>query len=185
MEKDLMSPKEALEHALKWIKELELDRRPSYKLLRRREIRLLKPILVREEIKPGMKEEVKVPYYYLVRFGLEKETNRYNKPLARIGVIVNAYTGKFEEIGAFSRPVKFLSKKGAIRIAAKAMNLSVKEIEEMQKDNLIRARTMYQPSEITHIRIYPFWEVKIKENILYVDQLGKLYGSIEPSRPGD
>jgi len=44
---------------------------------------------------------------------------------------------------------------------------------------------MFQPSEITHIRAYPFWKVAVKERVLYVDQLGKLYKTIEPARPGD
>jgi len=184
--KRLISPENALEAALKWIEELDLVKRPPYRFLLRKDMRPLKPILVREEKKDEMtKEEFNAPYYYLVRFGLEKETGACDAPLSRIAVIVNAYTGNFEEIGAFSKPVQFLPKKGAIRVAARALNLADKEIESLLKEDAISASMMYQASEITHIRIYPFWEVIIKEKSLYVDQLGKLYGSIVPSRPGD
>jgi len=182
----LISPEDASKAALKWIEELNLSERPHYRILLRKDMRPLEPILVREKKKDvRTKKEFNTPYYYLVRFGLKKETGACDAPLSRIGVIVNAYTGNFEEIGAFSKPVQFLPKKGAIRVAAKALNLADKEIESLLKEDAISASMMYQASEITHIRIYPFWEVTIKEKTLYVDQLGKLYGSIVSSRPGD
>lgn len=183
--KKFITPEEAVRYALRWIEELDLAKRPPYSILKRKGIRHLEPILVREEMRKGMEEEVHVPYYYLIPFGFERETGACNVPLARIGIIVNAYTGNFEEIGAFRKPVAFLPKRRAINVAAKAMNLTDKETEALIKEKMITARMMYQPSEITHIRIYPFWKITIKENVLYVDQLGTLYGSIVPSRPGD
>lgn len=180
-----IEPKEAVRYALKHVDELGLSEKPPYNILQKKGIRNLEPILVREEIKPGMEEEVRVPYYYLVPFGFEWETGACNVKLARVGVIVNAYTGDFEEIGAFGRPVRFLPRKEAINIAARAMKLTDREIEEMIERREITANMMYQPSEITHIRIYPFWKIAIKENILYIDQLGTLYATIQPSRPGD
>ena len=44
---------------------------------------------------------------------------------------------------------------------------------------------MFRPSDITHVRTWPFWQVKTADLTLYVDQLGQLYGKILPSIPGD
>jgi MreB/Mbl protein len=44
---------------------------------------------------------------------------------------------------------------------------------------------MFQPSDIGHIRAYPFWRVKLGRRTVYVDQLGTLYGKLLPSIPGD
>jgi hypothetical protein len=44
---------------------------------------------------------------------------------------------------------------------------------------------MFAPGDISHIRAYPFWEVRVGRRTLYVDQLGKLYGKFLPSIPGD
>jgi len=183
----IIKPEEAIERAYKWIKESDIARKSPYNILRNKEIRHLAPILVREEINPEMKRThaVMKPRYYLVPFGLEKETGRCGVPLARIGIIFNAYTGSFEEVGAFGRPVRFIPKKEAINIAAKALSLKEEEIQKMVTEKQITANMMFQPSELTHIRLYPFWEIKIREKMLYVDQLGKLYNFIKPCVPGD
>ena len=183
--KKLITPQDAIKYTSKWIKDLGLAKKAPYGILKRKEVGYLKPILVREEIRPGLEEKVDVPYYYLVPFGFKREIGACNAPLARIGIIVNAYTGDFEEIGAFRKAVRFLPESEAINIAAKAMNFSDREIKSSIRKKEITARMMYQPSEITHIRIYPFWRISVKENILYVDQLGKLYPHIVPSNPGD
>lgn len=181
----IIEAEESVKLAFKWVEELGFAKTPPYSILTKKGMTNLNPILVREEIKPGMEEEINVPYYYLVPFGFEREIGTCNVRLARIAIIVNAFTGKFEEIGAFGKPVRFLPEREAINIAAKAMNLSDREIEKMIEEKIITAKMMFQPSEITHIRIYPFWKITIKENILYLDQLGTLYGTIVPSRPGD
>ena len=181
----IITPRQAVRFARRWIKELALAKRPPYSILQKEGIRNLTPILVREEIKPGMEKESKVPFYYIVPFGFERETGAGNVQLARIGVIVNAYTGRFEEIGAFGKPVRYIPEREAINVAAKAMNLTDREIRKMITEKQISATMMFQPGEITHIRIYPFWRIAIKEKVLYVDQLGNLYTSIKPSTPGD
>lgn len=180
----IISPGEALEHVRKAIDERELGKKRPYTILKKRGIRNLQPILVREQIKPGLEKE-RVPYYYIVPFGFETETGDCDIPLARLCVIVNAYTGQFEEITAFGRSIRYLPEKEAINVVAKAMHLKKEEIEKMLAEKVIKATMMFQPSEITHIRAYPFWKVAVKERVLYVDQLGKLYKTIEPARPGD
>jgi hypothetical protein len=181
----IIKPEEVVEQAYRWIKEADIARKAPYNILKKKGIRHLSPILVREEISPTRKPERTVPHYYLVLFGFEKETGACGVPLARIGIIFNAYTGKFEEVGAFGQPVRFIPKEEAINIAAKAMNLKDEEIKKMTSEKQITAYMMFQPSELTHIRLYPFWRITIKEKILYVDQLGKLYSSIKPCVPGD
>lgn len=180
----IISPREAVTTTRKSIDELELAKNPPYTILRKSGIINLQPILVREEIRPGLEEE-KVPYYYIVPFGFKRETGECGVPLARLCVIINAYTGQFEEITAFGKPIRYLPEREAIEVVAKALDLKKEETDKMLADKIIKTAMMFQPSEITHIRAYPFWKITMKERVLYVDQLGKLYDTIQPARPGD
>jgi hypothetical protein len=189
----ILKTTEVLKFVNKWIKELDLAKKPRCQILGRKGVQALEPILVHEAVKGesstnrsklAKQRQVK-PSYYLVPFGLEKETGPCQEPVARLGIIVNAYTGKFEEIGAFGKPVSYLPKTTAVKIAVKALGLPDDRIEKMVKAGEISAAMMFQHSELTHIRIYPFWKIVIKDKTLYVDQLGKLYNTIVPSRPGD
>jgi hypothetical protein len=175
----IISPEEAISSAKKWIKELKLSKKAEYAILQKKGIRNLPPMLVREEIKPDLEKEKNVPYYYIVPFGFEHEIAYCGVGLTRICVIVNAYTAEFEEIGAFGKPVRYLPEKEAINVVARALKLSKGEMRE------VKARLMFQPSDITHIRIYPFWQVMVKDRVFYIDQLGKLYRTIKKSVPGD
>ena len=179
MGEEILETKLVEEFVYRLIEELELAKKPQCLILGRKGIRHLQPILVYEEVK-GL-----VPSYYLVPFGLEKETGPCDEPVARLGIIINAYTGQFEEIGAFGKPVSYLPEMAAIKIAAKALALPDDQIDKMVSEREISATMMFQHSELTHIRIYPFWKITIKDKTLYVDQLGKLYNTIVPSRPGD
>ena len=114
-----------------------------------------------------------------------REIGQCGVQLARLCVIVNAYTGKFEEITTFGKPVRYLPEREAIDVVAKALNLKKEEMERMLAEKTIKIAMMFQPSEITHIRAYPFWKITVKERVLYVDQLGKLHRTIEPAKPGD
>lgn len=180
----IILPEEAIESARKAIDALDLAKNPSYAVLKKKGMRNLQPILVREEIKLGLEEE-RVPYYYIVPFGFERETGECGVALARFCVIINAYTGQFEEITAFGKPIRYLPEEEAIDVVAKALDLKKEETRKMLAGQAMRATLIFQPSEITHIRTYPFWKITVKERSLYVDQLGKLYGTIEPAHPGD
>ena len=177
--KEIIPPKEAIEYAKNWIDELELSKKPPYAILQRSGVNNLQPILVREEIKPGLEKEKEVPYYYIVPFGFEHEIGARGIGLARVCVIVNAYTGRFEEIGAFGKPVRYLPEEEVIDIIARSLGLKREEMKEF------KPTLMFQPSDITHIRLYPFWRIMVKDRVLYVDQLGKVYKVITPSVPGD
>lgn len=174
----LISPKEALEHAQRWIRELGLAERPRYALLKHADLQALEPIVVREEKGFGEPEK-RTPHYYIVPFGLKREAMERGAGLARVCVVVNAYTGEFEEVTTFGKPVRYLPKEEALSVVARGLHLRLADLQGAQ------ATLMFKPSDITHIRVYPFWEVKFKDRIIYVDQLGKLYGKLIPSIPGD
>lgn len=174
----IIRPRTAVRYARRWIDELELAEKPPYAILKKEGIRNLEPILVREE-RAGLDRRARVPYYYLVPFGLEEEKGDCGEQLARVSIVVNAFTGRFEEIGSFGKPVRYIPEKEAINIVARALRLKKEEAKQA------KATMMFKPSDITHIRIYPFWAITFEKHVLYVDQLGKLYKTIRPSVPGD
>jgi hypothetical protein len=174
---ELLSADEALEYARRWIEELGLAEEPRYRLLKHEAVQALEPALVREEMQGS--EEEKAPHYYIVPFGFKQEARERKAGLARVCVLVNAFTGSFEEVTAFGSPVRYLSEGEALEVVAEAMGEEGGALEDA------RASLMFQPSDITHVRTWPFWRVQVGERIVYVDQLGKLYGKLLPSVPGD
>jgi hypothetical protein len=150
----------------------------------RRDARVLTPLLVREEptIPPLERRRrpnarvIKAPYYYIVPFGLPGEEGA---ELARVCVLVNAYTGAFEEVTAFGQPLKHLTAQEALGVVAAAMRIAPKRLK------VANATLVFQAGDITHVRTYPFWRIETGNRIFYVDQVGKLYGKLLPAIPGD
>lgn len=176
--KELLSPAQAVEYAKRWIADMKLAEHSKYKLLGRKDVDILEPILVREET-PG--SQVKdVPHYYIVPFGLKGEFGERKVRMSRVCVLVNAYTGQLEEVTAFGKPVRYLPKEEVLEIVAAAMHMEQESLRDATGLTL-----MFQPSDITHVRTWPFWQVKIGKRTVFVDQLGKLYGKLLPSIPGD
>jgi hypothetical protein len=175
--KGLLSPAQAVEYAKRWIAEMKLDKQSKYKLLELKDVDNLKPILVREEM-PGSQKK-NVPHYYIVPFGFKSEFGERKARMARVCLLVNAYTGQLEEVTAFGKPVRYLPEEEALEVVAAAMH---KKQESLRDADLT---LMFQPSDITHVRTWPFWRVKIGRRTVFVDQLGKLYGKLLPSIPGD
>jgi hypothetical protein len=175
----IISPQEAVRYARSWIDKLEIGKKPSYAILLKEGVKELEPMLVREQIKPGLEEEKKVPHYYIVPFGFNHEIVQCGERLTRACVIVNAYTGQFEEVGIFGKPVRYLPQKEALNIVIRSLGRKPRETLRL------KATLMFQPSDITHIRLYPFWKVTGADRVLYVDQLGEVHTTIQPSVPGD
>jgi hypothetical protein len=173
----LLSSVRAVEHARKWIAELKLAEDSEYALLSRRDVDALDPLLVRDEPLGGRARNV--PHYYIVPFGFKKELGDRGSRLARVSVLVNAYTGNFEEVTAFGSPVHYLSEEEALDVVGSAFQLKRGQLRNAQ------TTLMFQPSDIGHIRAYPFWRVEVGRRTVYVDQLGTLYGKLLPSVPGD
>jgi hypothetical protein len=173
----LLSPSQALEAARKWITELKLAEQPQYGLLAHRDVHPLEPMVVRDQ--PPRSRARNVPHYYIVPFGFKHEFHERGSGLARVCVLVNAYTGAFEEVTAFGSPIRYLPREEALGVVAAALHMSSERLRNAEMT------LMFQPSDITHVRTYPFWRVTIGRRTVYVDQLGQLYGKLLPSIPGD
>jgi hypothetical protein len=173
----LITPERAIEAARQAIDEHGLAEQSRYRLLRRRDVQPLEPMVVRDQ--PPRSRARNVPYYYIVPFGFKQETHERGGGLARVSVLVNGFTGAFEEVTAFGLPIRYLPRDEAIDVAAAALHTTRQELRGAE------AALMFQPSDITHVRAYPFWQVTVGKRIVYVDQLGQLYGKLLPSIPGD
>ncbi len=173
----LLSPSQAVEQARRWIREQQLGERAQYRLLSRDDADNLEPLLVRDE--PLGRRVRNVPQYYIVPFGLRSEFDERGTRLVRVCVLVNAYTGNLEEVTAFGKPLRYLPREEALAVVAAAMHTDPAQLQVSE------ATLMFQPSDISHVRTYPFWRVRVGDRTLYVDQLGKLYGKLLPSRAGD
>jgi hypothetical protein len=175
----LLSPAQALEYTKKWIAEMRLAEKPQYRSLADKNMSSLTPVLVREEIPGARNEKQGFPHYYIVPFGYKLELHQRGTRTVRMCVLVNAYTGQFEEVTAFGAPIRYLPKEEALQIVAAALQVKPGTLANAQ------AELVFQPSDITHVRTYPYWQIVLEGRTVYVDQLGKLYGKLLPSLPGD
>ncbi len=174
--KKLLSGEEALRYARRWIADRDLAAHPKYSILRREDVIAREPMLVREI---SEEKDENVPHYYIVPFGFKEEVGKCGTFHVRVAVLVNAYTGNFEEVTAFGKPVRYLPEDEALQIVASAMRVERKKLAKAD------IRLAFQPSDITHIRSWPFWKVTINKRTVYVDMTGKIHGSLHPSVPGD
>jgi len=154
----VISESTALRRALMWIKELRLDEGHPYTILK--VIKPLGPLLVNREHKG----------YYIVPFGYEEGE------FVQAAVLVNAYTGDFQEVGVFQRPMKYLSKDLAVRNALRYVCTCRAEAE---------ARLIFQPSEQTQSRFLPVWKVTVKRTTLYVTHDGRVHEKLTRLPLGD
>ena len=173
----LLSATEAVKHAKRWIVELKVAEQAKYSLLNHEDVVNHEPMLVREET--AGKRTKNVPHYYIVPFGFRRELSDRGSRLARVCVLVNAFTGQLEEVSSFGSPIHYVTKEEALNVVAAALQT---DREKLQKADVT---LMFQHGDITHIRAYPFWRVTLNKRNFYVDQLGKLYGKLLPAIPGD
>lgn len=173
----VISAEEAIERARRILAQMDSNEQPGHAaLLRRAEPH--EPLLVREEAPSGRRAK-NVPQYYVVPFGLPNERHERGARLVRGSVLVNAFTGDLEEVTTFVAPIHYLSEEEALDVVAAALRVDPERIRNAE------ARLMFAPGDISHIRAYPFWSIRVGRRTLYVDQLGKLYGKFLPSIPGD
>lgn len=156
-----ISEGQAIEFALKWYRELNLEKRSAYAPLRGTVP--LKPFLVNQE-KKG---------FYLVPFGYKEGD------LSQGAILVNAYNGDFQEAGVFLKPFKYMSKDRAVKLAVNYLCAC----REPQKR--IAARTIFKPSEYSQSRFLPIWEIKVDQLTVFVTQLEKVVTVLKPLLPGD
>jgi hypothetical protein len=95
-------------------------------------------------------------------------------------ILMNAYTGEFQEIGAFPRPLEYLTEDEAVRIAICSIRNrpATRPVAELE----------YRPSQQMRSRYRPVWKitVTVRETtiIRYVSQLGEVFTEITPSPLG-
>ncbi len=157
----VISEDEAIERAIRWMKELQIEKRKQYEVLRG--TKHLKPLLVNQKHKG----------YYIVPLGYR------DGELSQGAILVNAYNGDFQEVGVFQKPIKYLSQGHATRIALNYL-CACKETKQR-----VRAQLMFQPSEQTQSRFMPVWAITIGKVTIYVTQEGKVFEKLTPLPLGD
>ncbi|HKN82824.1 MAG TPA: hypothetical protein VJW17_05300 [Pyrinomonadaceae bacterium] len=174
---NIIKPEEARRSAEEWLRQFRAEeQQPQHSFLLREDVRAMEPLLVREGVSRRAKT---APHYYIVPFTLANDFAEHGSPVARACVLVNAYTGAFEEVTTFGRPVRYLTREDALAVVASALQKNVKDLAKVD------ASLMFEAGDITHIRSYPFWRIDLGRRTLYVDQVGKLYGKFLPAIPGD
>ena len=160
---------EALQFAETWIATKNLAAKDaSYADLNNNQKQNYGPLLVREGFSYG-KTERDVPYYYIVPYYVSTNAAKLSTDSIVNGVsvcvIVNAFTGAFEEVASFNTPIKYIYKDEALEIAAKALEVETKELS---------ATLIYKAGILSQSRVCPVWEVMGKAGTVFVDQLGKV-----------
>ena len=128
---------------------------PSTRFWRTKERSRGPPLLVQEGIGPRPLAET--PYYYIVPFGFSHDFAEGGSQLTRGVVLVNAFDGAFEEVTAFGQPIRYLSRREALAVVASVLHRDYRQLKDME------ATLRFEPGEITHIRAYPFWEIKLRD----------------------
>jgi len=129
------------------------------------------PMLVREL--PSMQPKTEAQEgirYYLIPFGQRYEVDSSGTSLARFAVVVNAYTGRTEGLTVFSKPVRYLEQRNALRIAKNNIRPSIRRTER------IEAELVFLPLHPNVTRAQPAWRIATKERELLITQTGKVIG---------
>jgi hypothetical protein len=160
-EGQVITQAEAIERAVAAMKELQIEKRAPYRALRR--TNPLQPLLVNQKRKG----------YYLVPLG-RQEGGR-----AAGAVLINAYSGDFQEVGVFGRPIRYLPKDRATGGALKHLSVSREQAKRLEGE------LMFQPSEQTESRFWPVWAVATEIATVYVTMEGKVFNNLTPPPLGD
>ncbi|MFX1235608.1 MAG: hypothetical protein ACFFBY_13805 [Promethearchaeota archaeon] len=168
--KEVIEPKKASEIARKFVASRIRDKT---KFISRYffGIQDSKPMLVRELPIKNVKENVdKTVHYYIVPFINKYEVNRKGDPITRLSVLINAYTGQFEELRIFSRPVRYLSEEEALNIAKRNLRLNQSELQELNTE------LVFSPIHPYIKNVLPAWKFKVKEKTIFITQNGLIVG---------
>jgi len=105
--------------------------------------------------------------YYVIPYG-------YERGAAEGAILVNAYTGEFEEACLFD-PTPVLRMDNALEIASM----------EIDTANA-RADLVFEYSAQTQSDAFPLWRVTVRDGtVVYVDRFGVTYFELTPQPPGD
>jgi hypothetical protein len=169
-----LTPDEAIQAAARAIRENGMLKWPQCAILRNPGITPQPPILTSEPSEEGGADS----HSFIVPYGLKDEQNPSGVPITRLCILIDAVSGEFEEVATFGKPITYLQKDAAIRIVASALRVPEDQLK------VTDASLMFQSSEITHLRVYPFWRVVVNKRVYYVDQEGKLYNDVPPGKSG-
>ena len=170
-----LTPDEAVQAAERAIQENGMLQWPQCAILNNPGITPQPPMLTSE---PSDEDGGAESHSFIVPYGLKGEQTPSGVPITRLCILIDAVTGEFEEVATFGKPITYLQREEAIRIVALALHVPEDQLQ------VTDASLMFQSSEITHLRVYPFWRVEIVERTYYVDQQGELYNNIPHGKAG-
>ncbi|MCO6491629.1 MAG: hypothetical protein J5I98_24650 [Phaeodactylibacter sp.] len=134
----------------------------------------VRPMLVRELPVARMKQEDrKNIHYYIVPFQNKYDVDAAGNALTRLSVLVNAYTGRVEEMTVFSEPVRYFSERDVMQNLARDLGLSRRELRNMDYELVIR------PGQADMSPARPAWSVANGELSFYVMPDGMIQGNFE------
>jgi hypothetical protein len=175
--KSIISSQDALNYAHYWINELGISQKAPYTDLGSKSIVDREPMLVSEEIDAKLVAKKIAPYYYIVPFGFDGRKEVETPETSTLYLIINAYTGKFEEVGTFGKPVTYLSEDMALDAVASYLKITREELKD------VKAELAFMPSTITHLRSRPFWRVTLPDDsVLFVEQSAHVHPIIIPAQ---
>jgi hypothetical protein len=143
----IIPPEEALRYAKKWIGDLKLAKLAPYRILRN--AIMLQPVLVNKAGKA----------YYLVPVATDER-----KSMVSAAILVNAYNGNLQEVGAF-KPAALMVKDDAIKLAQR--HLAVKEIARADAEPIAADDSAVG-------RYFPLWRVTLDNKVVDVSREGKI-----------
>lgn len=168
----LISADQAKEFASRWIKEKKLYDIETYKILAN--AKPLPPLLVNRN-HGG---------YFIVPYSTDGK-------LAQAAVIVNAYNGDFEEVGAF-KPLRYLDENQAANIALQTLKISppsgpggINPQPEPPKE-LYVAELVFPEGQQVVSRYFPIWQITANRKTVGVTQQQEIFTRmprLQPSIP--
>lgn len=135
------------------------------------------PMLVRElPVNPEERAEDRneAPRFYVIPFASRHELDPAGQPLTQLSVLVNAYTGSFEQLCVFSEPVRYTSQDEAVRLAAKSLDLATRNIGQVQ------AELVFDPLQAHGSSALPDWRITAKQRTMLVTQDRVIVQGIHP-----
>lgn len=167
-----ISPNEAIDYAYQWLDKYKLLER--YKVFTH--ITPLEPLLVNTEPN-GYSEDEHFSGYYVVPFGYEAGR------LSHGAVLVNAFTGEFQEAGTFSKPRTLLRQEDAVRLALSYIKCNCDA-------QVMDVHPKFQPSMETNTPFLPVWQVTLSHTqigvvTLLVNMEGIVSEQFTQLPPGD
>ncbi len=170
----LLDKEKAIEAARQSIAANNMAEWPQCVLLKNPQLVVQHPFLVQDR---GDEDSEISKYTWVVPYGIEGDKNEDSVPFARLCILVDGATGEFEEVTVFGKPVPYLAKAKAVEVVATALHL---------QDLILvtGSELMFEPSEITTSRAYPFWKMVVARREYFVDQAGKFYDHISKGKGG-